>query len=155
MYRLNIKLLHFDYLLASSLEHMNNFAPVSTLTNSTTPSSTALDLGLVLGPHSGFRCWFKTWVQPWLGIIGMVDNLVVVIIFGPVLSGWCANARGKIGMDGRAGGGSASLVSRIYYVVISVAELFNVGVGLHRSQHCHLLAIRAQLLINTFVRSHY
>ena len=55
--------------------------------------------------------------------------MVVVIIFGPLLSGWCASGRGRTGMNGRAGGGSVWLVSRIFYVVISVAELFTVGVG--------------------------
>ena len=105
---------------------MNNSVLVSSHTSSSTPPSTALDLGLVLGPHSDPRSWFETWIQPWLGIIGMADNLVCVIIFGPILSGWCACGSGR-GVHVKGGG--VSLVSRIYYVVISVAELFNVGAG--------------------------
>ena len=104
---------------------MNNSSLVSTL--SSTAPSTPLDLRAVFGPGlTDQYSTYKKWIQPWINILAMVGNFVIVIIFGPVLSGWCAY--GVSGKGGRAGGGVA-LVSRIYYVAISFFELFNVGAG--------------------------
>lgn len=58
--------------------------------------------------------WFLTWVQPWITMFGIVDNAIVLLIFGVV--------PGKRLV-------SATRSSRTYYVVISAAELVVLVVG--------------------------
>ena len=109
---------------------MNNSSLVSLLIS--TPTITVLDLRAVFGPAlTDQYFWYKTWVQSWIAILGMLDNLAVIIIFGAVLGKWsvCGWCRG-FGKDRAGNGGSEiSLVSRIYYVIISCFELLNVGSG--------------------------
>lgn len=99
--------------------------------SSSSESVTKIDLGLVLGPHSDVRSMYLTWVQPWIGLLAVVDNLIVVLIFGPHFGGWCGGpscwtAAGKRRSRDRHG---VSLVSRIYFVAISAAEVANVLAG--------------------------
>lgn len=125
----------------SSLVVSLTSTPTTTFLSSTTP----LDLNLVLGPHSDPRSWYSTWVQPWLGLLGLLNNLVTILIFGPVLSGWCPRGAGKGGRDG----GGVSLVSRIYYVYISFAEVVNVLAGFILRNSVTLLPFAVCLLNDT------
>ena len=58
--------------------------------------------------------WFMTWVQPWIALFGVADNALVVLIIGVLPGKQLA---------------SATRMSRIYYVVISAAELLSLFVG--------------------------
>lgn len=106
-----------------------NYSLIASTKRSTALSGNRGFGGLASNP----RTWFQTYVQPWLAFIGVLDNLLVVLIFGPFLTRWCTLASGRCcksaaGKGGREVGGVA-LVSRIYYVVISAGEVANIISG--------------------------
>lgn len=106
---------------------MNNSLVNISLTSTSKLSTTTLARSgnAVNSFFSNSRNWYLGYVQPWLALIGILDNFLVVIIFGPILSGWGVRGCGRRG--GRGGG--VSLVSRIYYVTISMSEIFNIISG--------------------------
>ena len=58
--------------------------------------------------------WYMTWIQPLISLLGVVDNAIVVLVIGVLPGKRLA---------------SVTRTSRIYYVVISTANVFLFIVG--------------------------
>ena len=103
-----------------------------TVTNSTeasnlspaASSTSALGNGAV---HNA-RVIFLTYVQPWLNLVALIENALIVIVFGFFVTPprrVISNRSGGLGKGGK----ELATVSRLYYTLIAICEFFTCLFG--------------------------
>ena len=121
-----------------------------TVTNSTeasklTPaasSTSALGNGAV---HDA-RAIFLTYVKPWLNLVALIENALIVIVFGFFVTPPRRGISYHSGGSGR-GGAELATVSRLYYTLIAICEFFTCLFGFVLRNTLYYMPIWVSILL--------
>ena len=78
------------------------------------------------------RSFFLTYIQPWFNVLAIVENVLIVLVFV-----FCVRSHGGT----KIGNCELAMVSRIYYTIIAVCELFSSISGYFLRDSCYFLSL--------------